>query len=139
MRFFAAKKYDENVFNAEDELEETIIQQPLQNGWIMLSRASSTASTSDLSDFLTQDPMHDADKNLSPKPKPLCASLARSIDSAALESLEVGEVTVDEEGNDWVVRQCFCENSACPGKAFWRVDGKDELDVWDRGRPKPDE
>jgi hypothetical protein len=139
LKFWKTSKYAERVFDAEDKIHETIIEQPLANGWIMLSCSSSPASASDSSDYLTQDPMHDVGKDESLKPTGSHVSLSRSINSVALDALKIGEVTVDDEGTEWVVRECFCDNVGCPGKAFWRVDGKDELDFWDRGKPILDE
>jgi hypothetical protein len=139
LKSWKPNKYVERVFDADDVINETIVEQPLANGWIMLSRSSSPASTSDSSDYLTRAPMHEATKNESLKPTSSNVSLSRSIDSMALDVLNTGEVTVDDEGTKWVVRECFCDNVECPGKAFWRVDGKDELDFWDRGRPIADE
>jgi hypothetical protein len=57
------------------------------------------------------------------------------INETVLVILDVGDVTVDEEGVEWVVRQCFCESVECIGKSFKRLDGKYELDAWDKGRP----
>jgi hypothetical protein len=58
-----------------------------------------------------------------------------SMNELALSCLEVGDVMVDDEGVEWLIRQCFCESDDCCGKTFKRLEGKDELDVWDRGRP----
>lgn len=139
LQFWKTSKYVERVFDVEDEIIEPIIEQPLANGWIMVSRSSSLASVSDSSDYLTQDPMRDAETDESLKPTGSHVSLSRNINSVTLHALNIGEVTVDDEGTEWVMRECFCDNVGCAGKAFWRVDGKDELDFWDRGRPMMDE
>jgi hypothetical protein len=55
----------------------------------------------------------------------------------ALSRLEVGDVTVGDEGVEWVVRECFCTSVECCGKTLKRLEGKDELSIWDRGRPMP--
>jgi len=139
MRFWRIRSYVELTFDAEEEMHQTNIEQPIENKLRLLSCSSYTTSASDSSNYLAQDPMYEAKEDESLKSNPSCASLSRSIHSVALDVLDIGEITVDDEGTKWKVRQCFCDNAVCPGKAFWRVDGKDELDIWDRGRPMPDE
>lgn len=51
-----------------------------------------------------------------------------------LNGINPGEVNVDISGVEWVCRRCFCGLGDCAGKALRRVDGKEELDAWDRGR-----
>jgi hypothetical protein len=82
--------------------------------------------------------MHE-NANVSLKSDSSRVSSSRSIHSIALEYLDIGDVTLDDEGAEWIVRRCWCNSAECPGKAFKRVEGKDELDVWDRGRLVPDE
>jgi len=93
-------------------------------------------STSDAPTFLTQDPMHEHTPQASPRST--CSNLSlRSINELALSCLETGDVTIDDEGVEWVVRECFCTRVECCGKTFKQLEGKDELTVWDRGRPMP--
>lgn len=55
---------------------------------------------------------------------------------SADEMIRTGEVVVDDEGIEWIVRSCYCGNRRCNGKTLKQRNGKDELDVWDRGRPR---
>lgn len=48
----------------------------------------------------------------------------------------IGDVVVDEEGMEWIVRICFCGSAGCNSQALKRIDGKDELDDSDRGKPR---
>jgi len=126
----------ERVFDAEEQVDHTVLERPVADGWIMLQRSPSAASSSESSAYL-EDPMHSAQGCLSSGSTCATASSSRSINSIALDILDVGDVTVDEEGAEWVVRRCWCNSAECPGKAFKRVEGKDELDAWDKGRPLP--
>ena len=126
----------ERVFDAEEQVDHTVLERPVADGWIMLQRSPSAASSSESSAYL-EDPMHSAQCCLSSGSTCATASSSRSINSIALDILDVGDVTVDEEGAEWVVRRCWCNSAECPGKAFKRVEGKDELDAWDKGRPLP--
>lgn len=62
-------------------------------------------------------------------------SHSEAVDHERLNSLCIGDMITDEDGVEWVVRQCFCKVADCSGKALKRLDGKEELDVWDSGRP----
>lgn len=62
-------------------------------------------------------------------------SLSEEVDHGKLKILSIGDMITDDEGVEWIVRQCFCEVTDCSGKTLKRLDGKEELDVWDRGRP----
>jgi hypothetical protein len=77
-----------------------------------------------MSTCLAEDPLHD---------KTVWHS--EDVDQKSWNSLYTGDVITDEDGVEWIVRQCFCEVVNCSGKALKRLNGKEELDVWDRGRP----
>lgn len=101
-----------------------------------MSRSSSIGLTSDAPTFLTQDPMHEHTPQASPRSTFSNLSL-KSINELALSCLEIGDVTVNDEGVEWVVRECIRTRVECCGKTFKQLEGKDELNVWDRGRPMP--
>lgn len=55
---------------------------------------------------------------------------------SAHRMFHIGDVVVDEEGMEWIVRICFCGSAGCNSQALKRIDGKDELDDSDRGKPR---
>jgi hypothetical protein len=135
MRFLRRTSFVELLFEKEDDALGSLQSDNARNGRSVLSRSSSTHSISDAPTLLTQDPMHEPTPSGSPKST--CSHLSlRSINELALSCLEIGDRTVDDESVEWSVRQCFCKSTECCGKTFKRVEGKDELDVWDRGRPR---
>jgi hypothetical protein len=114
--------------------------QPLTNaahGRIMTSRPPSVCSSSGTSTYLAQDPMHQEKVAQSPRSVISRVSLCKSINTIALECLKVGDVTVDEDGTEWLVRPCYCGSAECCGKSFRQIEGKEGLDSWDKGRPLP--
>ncbi|KAI8937830.1 hypothetical protein NX059_005523 [Plenodomus lindquistii] len=80
------------------------------------SQDSSTSST-----CITTDPLYEA--------------APRHPNALYNSDLHVGDLVIDKQGVEWICRRCFCEISTCDGKALKRVEGKTELDPWDRGRP----
>lgn len=137
MRLRRNRSYVEQLFDAEQQLDHSILERSVTYGWIMLSRSQSpsASSTSGDSDCLAQDQMHVAEAGPSSLSVYSAVSLTRSINSIALDNLDIGDVTVDDDGWEWVVRRCFCDRPECPGESFKQIDAKDELDVYDRGRP----
>jgi hypothetical protein len=83
--------------------------------------------------------MHEEKAKASYKLNTRSAALAQSVSGVALEKLYVGDVMVDDDSVEWIVRQCFCERVECSGKTFKRLEGKEDMDVWDRGKPTPTE
>jgi hypothetical protein len=100
------------------------------NDRIMSSQFQSSAAST----CLAQDPLH-RDEIAGPTFSSISPS--KSIRGRSLHDSHVGDVIVDEEGMHWIVRQCFCELAECSSKAFKKLEGKAELDAWDRGRPLP--
>jgi hypothetical protein len=50
---------------------------------------------------------------------------------------EAGNMSLDKAGKLWVYHCCFCDTASCMGKAWRQVGGKMDLDVYDEGRPRP--
>jgi hypothetical protein len=94
-------------------------------------------SSSSASACLAQDPLHRDEIEQSSRPTSSSISLGKSISGKTLQDSHIGDMIVDEEGMHWIVRQCFCELAECSSKAFKQLEGKVELDAWDRGRPLP--
>jgi hypothetical protein len=83
--------------------------------------------------------MHEEKVKASSKLTARSATLGQSFSGVALDDLYVRDVIVDNKGVEWIVRQCFCERAECSGKTFKQLEGKEDMDVWDRGRPALDQ
>jgi hypothetical protein len=135
MRFWRRASYTEPLFEADIAAAETSPTDAPTSNKLIPSRSSSTSSSSGGSSLLAQDPMHTSNVIVSLDPTYMTASRSES-NEGANEVLRVGDVVVDEDNFEWVVRPCYCASAGCNGQALKRIDGKDELDVWDRGRPR---
>jgi hypothetical protein len=120
MPFWRKTSFAEPIFQADDDNTTLNPQQPSTPP---ISRSSSSCSSSGASTCLAEDPLHERS-----------VSNSKVFDHVILDSLYIGDVTIDEEGVEWVVRQCFCEVADCSGKTLKRLNSKTELDAWDRGR-----
>ena len=49
-------------------------------------------------------------------------------------NLMPGDAPVDTKGTVWILKTCYCGQDACVGRALRRLYGKNEMDVWDRGK-----
>jgi hypothetical protein len=136
MRFWRSTNYVESepLFQANDDSLSDIHADDLTNSNHVPSGSSSPGSSSSSYDCLASDPMHEEnDKNSTG------TVYGHSVWGIAADDLCIGDVLSDEEGMDWVVRHCFCQVSQCSGRTFKQIEGKEELDAWDRGRYQLDE
>jgi hypothetical protein len=130
MRFWKRSSHVAPLFQANDDsiLDDHVDH--LANSRHVPSPSSSLCSSCSASICLASDPMREEKSEINPS-----AAHNQSVCGIAVDDLYIGDMISDEEGVDWIVRQCFCETAQCCGKTFKRLEGKEELDVWDRGRP----
>jgi hypothetical protein len=53
-----------------------------------------------------------------------------------ISELKVGDVVIDNKFRLWKLQRCFCENRFCNGRALRLMEGKLDLDAYDKGRPQ---
>jgi hypothetical protein len=132
MHSWRRTSYTETIFEVEYNttpcMEDTAVKDR-----VMPFRFSSSSASA----CLAQDPLHRDEIEQSSRPTSSSISLGKSISGKTLQDSHIGDMIVDEEGMHWIVRQCFCELAECSSKAFKQLEGKVELDAWDRGRPLP--
>jgi hypothetical protein len=79
--------------------------------------------------------MHEEKAGVSSETTYINALPNQNVNGIDLADLDVGDIMVDGQGLEWIVRQCFCGLVECSGKTFKQLEGKKDMDVWDRGRP----
>lgn len=140
--FRRISSYEEVMFDAEAHLESTtptLSRDRPANTSVPPPRPPLLYASSNSMTCLAEDPMHGEEHKTHRHHVYSTALYNRSMNSIALDSMQIGDVVYDNEGAEWLVRQCFCETAECTGKAFKPVGGKDGLDPYDRGRPQPDD
>jgi hypothetical protein len=136
MRFWRRPNYVEHksLFQVNDDSLSDDHADSLTNGNHVPSGSLSPCSSSSSYTCLASDPMHEGNDKASTG-----TVYGHNVCKIAVDGLCIGDVLSDEEGMDWVVRQCFCQVSQCSGKTFKQLEGKEEMDAWDRGRHQLEE
>jgi hypothetical protein len=135
-RFWRRASYVELFFQVDKDSLSGVHSDSLTKSRNIPSPSSSLYSSSSASACLATDPMHGEKAKASSSLTCRSTAPGQRVGGVSLDALYIGDVIADDEGVKWTVRQCFCEVVECSGKTFIQLEEKEDMDVWDRGRPE---